>query len=219
MLLHILSDKSVYTRIMGDLRTAEKADGSIDVPTLVSLPLLQSIWTETLRLYVDALVTRNVEADTTLPLDPDGRTNVQLKKGEQVFAPCWLGHHDPSTWPTDSKDSAPVDQFCAERFLITNPDKPDDVTFSLTGTANSGKFFPFGGGRTICPGRVFAKQEALGALAMVLLRFEFQVLSFVDKDKKETDQVPGPATAFPGSGALVPGGDMRVKIKKSKRKS
>ena len=69
-------------------------------------------------------------------------------------------------------------------------------------------------GRTICPGRVFAKQEAIGALAMVLLRFEFEVLGFVDAEKKGTSEFPKPAKQFPGAGALNPGGDVRVRVRR-----
>lgn len=76
------------------------------------------------------------------------------------------------------------------------------------------RFFPFGGGKTICPGRVFAKQEGLGALAMVLLRFDFEVKGFVGENKKPADTFPGLARAFAGSGALVPGGDMLVKVRR-----
>lgn len=68
------------------------------------------------------------------------------------------------------------------------------------------------------PGRVFAKQEALGALAMVLLKFNFEeVKGFVDSDKKPTNSFPGYARAFAGSGALVPGGDLRVRVRRRQR--
>lgn len=63
-------------------------------------------------------------------------------------------------------------------------------------------------------GRHFAKQEGLGALAMVLYRFNFEVKGFVDQDEKPTKEFPGLAKAFPGSGALAPGGDMMVKIRR-----
>ena len=76
MLMHILNpkgDPTVYPRVMTDLKAAARPDGSIDVPTLCSSPLLQSIWTETLRLYTDVLVTRNLMQDVTLPLDEEGK--------------------------------------------------------------------------------------------------------------------------------------------------
>ncbi|KAI7124653.1 hypothetical protein KC343_g17159, partial [Hortaea werneckii] len=81
------------------------------------------------------------------------------------------------------------------------------------GGGTNGKFFPFGGGKTICPGRVFAKQEAVGALAMVLLKLDFEVVGFLDEKGNPTQEFPGFAKAFAGSGALAPGGDLRVRIR------
>nr|POE86524.1 cholesterol 7-alpha-monooxygenase [Quercus suber] len=211
MLMNILDphgDPAVLPRLLVELRSAEQADGSIDVPTLIAQPLLQSLWTETLRLYTDVLVTRNLPEDLTVPLDEDGKRELVMKKGSNVFAPSWLGHRDAAAW---SHDDVPYDRFQAERFLVKDPETGKQ-TFSLNGT--NGKFFPFGGGRTICPGRVFAKQEALGALALILLRFDFEVMGFVDKDQKRTDMFPEFAKAFAGSGALAPGGDLKVKIRR-----
>ncbi|TKA64831.1 hypothetical protein B0A55_09157 [Friedmanniomyces simplex] len=203
------ADPSILARVMKELREAEKTDGSLDIAVLVSQPLLQSLWTETLRLYTDVLVTRNLSEDLTLPLDEDGRRYVRLRKGDNVFAPSWLGHHDAAAWSSPGK---PADSdFYAERFVVKDA-KTGRESFSTAGTA--GKFFPFGGGKTVCPGRIFAKQEGLGALAMVLLRFDFEVLGFVDAKKNPTKTFPGYARAFAGSGAVVPGGDVRVKIRK-----
>lgn len=215
MLMQILNpkgDPTLYGRVMEDVKKAERPDGSIDIPTLISSHLMQSVWTETLRLSTDVLVTRNLAADTTLPLDDDNKTFIKMKKGDSVFAPSWISQHDPKTW---SDDRAPPEEFYADRFLFPDPEDPKQKIFSMNGT--TGKFFPFGGGRTICPGRVFAKQEGLGALAMILLRFEFDVLGFMDKDGNAMDQFPGFANQYPGAGALTPGGDFKVKIRRRER--
>lgn len=215
MLMHILNpnaNSELFGRVMAELKQAERADGSVDVPTLINSPLLQSIWTETLRLSTDVLVTRNLAEDTTLPLDEDGKTFIQMRKGDSVFAPCWISQHDPRTW---HDDRALPEEFCADRFLAPDPENPGQQIFSMAGT--NGKFFPFGGGRTICPGRVFAKQEGIGALAMILLRFDFEVLGFLDKQGKDIDRFPGFADQYPGAGALVPGGDLKVKMKRRGR--
>ena len=208
LILNPKGDPTLYGRVMSELQKAVRPDNSLDIPTLVNSALIQSIWTETLRLYTDVLVTRNLSSDVDLPLDESGKSFISMKKGDNVFAPSWIGHHDPLTW---SSSEAPSEAFYAERFLTSDPEDPDKQIFSMSGT---GKFFPFGGGRTICPGRVFAKQEAIGALAMVMLRFDFEVLGFVDADKKETSEFPRPAKQWPGAGALIVGGDMRVKVRR-----
>ena len=209
LILNPKGDPTLLGRVIADLKKAERSDGSVDIPTLISSGLLQSIWTETLRLFTDVLVTRNVTEPTTLPLDEDGKTLIKMESGDNVIAPSWISQHDPRTW---TGGEVPPDVFYAERFLVADPENLGQQIFSMTGT--TGKFFPFGGGRTICPGRVFAKQEGIGALAMALLRFDFEVLGFVDKDGRSTGEFPNPGRQWPGAGALMPGGDLKVRIRR-----
>lgn len=213
MLMHIVNpvgNTTLYARVMAELKTVVNTDGSLDIPALISLPLFQSIFTEVLRLYTDVLVARDLTADLVLPLDESGKKTVLLKKNATVLAPSWLGHHDEEAWGTASASS---ETFYAERFLKADPDT-GKTSFTLTGTL--GKFFPFGGGKTICPGRVFAKQEVLAAVALVLLNFEVEVKGFVDEKGRSTEKFPGLRSAFAGSGVCVVGGDVRVKIKRRK---
>ena len=210
MLMHILNpqgDSTLLNRVMEELETAQRDDGSLDIPILIVLPLLQSLFQEVLRLYVDVLVTRELKEDLKLPID-DGRREISLSQNSIVMAPSWLGHRDETLWV-----DPPSDQFYAERFLTTDSDTGKPV-FSTGGTA--GKFFPFGGGRTICPGRVFAKQEVLASVAMVLLSFKIEFAGFVDEKGKPTQQFPGLRNSYSGSGIMAAGGDMRVVMKARK---
>ena len=211
MLLHILDpngDPTLLGRVMEEVTSARRDDGTLDVPTLVSLPLLQSIYEEVLRLYLDALVTRNLQEDITLPLDFEGKRKVLLKKDAVVMAPSWLGHRDEESWT-----NPPANQFYAERFIKSDPATGKTI-FSTAGTA--GKLFPYGGGKTMCPGRVFAKQEMLASVALVLSRFEFEFVGFSDERGKSTNNFPGVRDALTGSVALSVQGDMRVKIRNRK---
>jgi hypothetical protein len=206
MLLHILDpngDKTVLPRLLEELKSAR--DGAdVNVSTLVSLPLFQSILQEVLRLYTDMLVTRDIPADLELPAK-DGK-RVQLRKGDLVLAPSWICQRNDEEWAEPS-----TDVFYAERFLKRDPETGRD-SFSMDGTA--GKLFPFGGGKTICPGRVFAKQEILAAVATVLLNYDIEPINFVDGQGKETDKFPVFARRFAGSGVLPVEGDLYVKIKR-----
>ena len=208
MLLRLLDpagDPTLLPRVMEELRSVPlAADGTPDVGALAGLPLLQSVWSEVLRLYVDVFVTRDVPADgLTLPLDDTGCRQARLAPGDALFAPSWLAHRDPAAWP-----GTPADGFWGDRFVTT--DAHGKATFSTGGTA--GKFVPFGGGRAMCPGRVFAKQEVLGAVALVLLTFDFEFLGFVDLEGKPTAGFPGLKSVMSGGGVIPPGGDMRVRI-------
>lgn len=212
MLMHILdpnADNTLYLRVRRELKTTRLADGRLDINILTSLPLLQSVFHEVLRLYTDLLVTRSMNADITLPLDASNTHHITLKQGTLAIAPSWLGHRDPTVW-----NSPPHDVFYAERFLTTNPETGEDI-FTTSGTA--GRFFPFGGGKGMCPGRVFAKQEVLAATAMVLLEFDVEFDSFVDEKGEDTENFPGLREGFGGSGIVVPSGDAKVRMRRKKR--
>lgn len=122
---------------------------------------------------------------------------------------CRLGHRDEALWA-----DPPSHQFHAERFLKTDPETGKSV-FTTSGT--NGKFFPFGGGKTICPGRNFAKQEVLASVALLLMAFEFEPLGFVDEQGKDKKEFPGLRESFSGSGIMLMDGDMKVKFRRRKR--
>ena len=204
MLFHILSSpQDLLPRLMSEISTAQNPDGTLDIPTLTSLPLFLSTYTEVLRLYVAVNVTREVHGDFVI----DGHL---LKKGNTIMAPSWLGHRDPRAWNNLNPDHPPVDVFYAERFLRQEGDK---VVCSTAGL--SGKYFPYGGGAHICPGRIFAKQEILAAVAMVLLTFDFEFVAWVDPiSKDEKESFPGTRKGYVGNGVMAADGDMRVKVKR-----
>ncbi|KAF1352502.1 cytochrome P450 [Delphinella strobiligena] len=211
MLFHILnphSEPHLLDRVMAELGTIRQKDRGLDVHQLVALPLLSSIFHEVLRLYVDALVTRFIPTDLALPVDEDNKQYLLLKKDTMVLAPSWIAHHDPA-WMTTTM--APENVFYAERFLRVDPETGKHI-FSAS-TAN-GRLLPFGGGKTICPGRVFAKQEVLAAVAMVLLGFEFDILGYLDGQGNATSRFPGIRKSYPGTGTVCMDGDLRVRVRK-----
>lgn len=211
MLLHILdphSEPHLRDRVMAELETVRQKDGGLDMHQLVALPLLSSIFHEVLRLYVDALVTRFVPTDLALPVDEDNKHYLLLQKDTMVLAPSWIAHHDPA-WMTTT--TAPENVFYAERFLSVDSETGKHI---FNTSAANGRLIPFGGGKTICPGRVFAKQEVLAAVAMVLLSFEFDVLGFVDGQGNATQKFPGIRQNYPGTGTVCIDGDIKVRARK-----
>jgi Cytochrome P450 len=208
MLMHILDpngDKTVLPRLMKELEAAKMSDGELNISILVGLPLLQSIWQEILRLYTDVLVTRDLKEDLVLPFD-EGARQMVFRKGALVMAPSYLGHHDAARWT-----EPPHETFYADRFLKKDPETGKSI-FTMGGT--NGKLFPFGGGKTICPGRVFAKQEVLAAVALTLLEFDLQGLGYVDQKGMSTEKFPCFVQAFSGSGVIAMDGDVKVRMKR-----
>lgn len=88
--------------------------------------------------------------------------------------------HRDSYWNTiDSSGRVhPPEEFWVERFLVRDGDKR--MGFSLEGM--QGKWMPYGMGEHICPGRHFAKYEMLLSFAVVVDRYDVEVLGRVPED-------------------------------------
>ncbi|KAL2426772.1 Cytochrome P450 monooxygenase calL [Exophiala dermatitidis] len=214
LLAHLLSPDTphdVLDRIQEEFKHAQTPTGDIDVSKLASQPLLQSALHETLRHYVDSLVTRQLQTDMVV----DGYL---LKKGDLIMAPSSLSQHDPTFWERDN-NAPPADSWYAERFLRRD-DETGKEYFSTSWA--SGKFFPFGGGSHVCPGRVFAKQEMLGALATLFQRFDIKFIEYVDTSRsgnraglgKAASGFPKVKRQYAGNGTLKMDGDIRVQIRR-----
>ena len=99
-------------------------------------------------------------------------------------------------------------------FLKIDPETDKEI---FTTSETAGKLYPFGGGKTMCPGRVFVKQEVLGCVAMILLTFEFEFVGFVDEDGKSKKDFPGVKKVYPGGGVTPADGDVKVKMRRRER--
>jgi cytochrome P450 len=143
---------------MGAIRTMKCKNGQREMTIIISdiekkCPLLHTTFKETLRLKLSGSTTRRVMTDTTIT-DSTGRTYA-LKKGADVRI-MMTTHRESSIW------GATVNDFDAEHFLNTE-------TKTEEGKARKRAFFPFGGGKHLCPGRNFATSEVMGtAIALML---------------------------------------------------
>ncbi|KAF7509612.1 hypothetical protein GJ744_007650 [Endocarpon pusillum] len=220
MLLHILtSPTNILSRILSELRSCLLPNDdnnntttlSIAIPDLLTptrTPLLHSLYTETLRYHVAFSLSRDVKSRCTI----DGHL---LLPGNTIMAPSWMMHRNNDLW-TDP----PADIFYPERFLATD-EKTGEVSFSTAATGG-GRYFPYGGGAHICPGRVFAKQEILAAVARVLVGFEFEFVDWVETGtervvgKKSVDGrgFPGHKKGSMGLGVMAMEWDARVRVRR-----
>ncbi|CAF1349986.1 unnamed protein product [Didymodactylos carnosus] len=114
---------------------------------------LESAINETLRLVGAPFMTRKCFRETQIVLQ-DGRT-LNIKPDETV---AWFGgasHFDPNMFPEPTT-------FVFDRFLNKKAE-------TVPG------FMPFGGGKSICPGRFFAKYEIKTCVAMLLRYMEYKL--------------------------------------------
>lgn len=127
-------------------------------------PLLVSCYRETIRISNAQLGTRRVMKDTTIS---DGANTYLLREGCDVQIPSGIAHLSEFYWGPDSTT------FDSRRFL-TPPDTglPKSQKEKDVEKAQKRAYFPFGGGKHLCPGRNFAFAEILGAAAVLILGFE-----------------------------------------------
>lgn len=205
LIYEALRSPNLRARLLAERQTCYKPDsGELDIAKLCSAPLHQSAYAEVLRLRVAVPSLRMSETesfslgDYTVPKDT---TLVILSNITARNHTAWASAR-PCTV------SKPLDQFWAERFLVPSDDDPEKMPekFSLDGLQAC--WMPYGGGQLICPGRHLAKNEIIGALAVIMEAFEVE---FTDLRRAECvgvnlDGVP--------SGALPPTTGVPVKIRR-----
>lgn len=223
--MHILSAReaspsSYVDHITDEVNNAIRTTGDvsdIDVPSLVRSPFLNAAFHETLRLYVDMIVFRSATKNTALGTH-------YLQKNDSVIAPSYLCHRD-AYWATrhfdgpekhtssiQSKEGAlDVDEFHPERW-IRDDQSQKKYTFSPGGT--QGRFIPFGGGQHLCPGRVFAKQEVLAAVALVAAGLDMEVIGFTKRRSDGASGFPAMEDHIPGSTTVKMDGDLKVRVRR-----
>ncbi len=201
--LHIFRNPALTTRLRSLLFSSGTVSPTTLLPDLTALlhttpPLLSSIYAETLRLHLQAYVTRSSpHADVSV----GGWT---LPRGKVCMVNTYAAHMDEGVWNT-REGRYPVGRFWEERFLVYPGDagsgplrKESDEKgldrvqdkgetgkgepeFSLQGL--EGAWIPYGGGYAACPGRHFAKRIILYTTAMLVGGYDIEILT----DRLEMD--------------------------------
>ncbi|KAK3324364.1 cytochrome P450 [Cercophora scortea] len=210
-LYELIKDPALFQEVKTEVLQAYTVDAAtgerrIDVQKLGTLPLLQSVYTETLRIHMSLNLTREVNN----PVVVEG---YKLRKGAVMQAITQLAHLDEATW---GREGHPASEFWAGRHLKYAPGLEKGgggvvPEFFMAGKA--GSFVPFGGGPSICPGRVFARQEILLTLAMIVTRFDVEFVAWTKLDGSPSDRPAHDDPKYIGSAAVPPDRDMKVRWK------
>lgn len=130
-----------------------------------SLPYLQAIVMESLRLYPPApvLVPHEAREDCTV-------SGYLIPKGTWIFINAWKLHKDPQVWSNPEK-------FSPERFLTSHS--------GVDALGQHFEFVPFGSGRRSCPGASFALRVIHLTLARLLQGFDLATPSDKPVDMTE----------------------------------
>lgn len=188
--LHLLSiNPDVQTRLRSEIREAQK-DGQLTYDQLVSLPYLDAVCRETLRLYppLNFAATRTACKDMVLPLSKpivglNGKeiTQVMVPKGTNIILSLLGSNTNPDLWGEDANKWKP------ERWLSSLPETVSEA--HMPGIYSHLMTF-LGGGRA-CIGFKFSQLEMKVVLAVLLSTFKFEA-SKVHEVKWKMTAVAGP---------------------------
>ncbi|KAF3767173.1 cytochrome P450 [Cryphonectria parasitica EP155] len=203
-MMEVIADPQLYRAVREECLAASSVDPvtgkrTFDAQKLLAMPVLQSVYIETLRLHVSINVTREV----TQPITLDG---YRLTAGSLIQAPSQIGQYNEAVWGSPGH---PASEFWAGRNLKHDAGKAE---FTMAGRTSS--FFPFGGGTSICPGRVFAKQEILMTLAALITRFDIEFVEWTHPDGSKSDRPAQNDESYIGAVGIPPDRDMRVRWKR-----
>ena len=143
MIIEIAKDPSLFQALREEGSTAYVTDPqtksrTLDVQKVANLPLLTSVYTETLRLHMSFNVMRNVQQSFQM----DGYT---IQKGSMIQAPQTMAHYDEAIWGVEEH---PASEFWAERHIKSMEEKDDagNTTYkrSFAMDGRSGSYFPYG---------------------------------------------------------------------------
>jgi cytochrome P450 len=141
----------IQERLYKETESAFDENGEINYETLSKLPFLDSVISETLRLYPPLL---RLEREAMEDIDLDN-SNVKISKGVIVEIPVYAIHHDSEYYENPFV-------FNPDRFMPQN--RSNIIPYS---------YIPFGAGPRNCIGMRFALLEAKLALAKITQKFRF----------------------------------------------
>ncbi len=167
------------------------ADVKFDIAGLTSIPLLQGIYKEALRLGSATATARVVSND----IEVDGYI---LRKGSVVLMPVRVLHFHEKVYDEPEK-------FDPKRWISSpNESKEGNTAFLQKLKRQNASLRTFGGGSGLCPGRYVAEQEILTSVSMMIMMFDMEL------ERGQAPPRPDPRNLM----GMSPIKDPRVKIKR-----
>ncbi|KAI1078088.1 cytochrome P450 [Whalleya microplaca] len=199
---HIFADPDLLSRVRAELEehlphlSSPSSFEAIGTKQFNGLPLLSSIYAETLRLYSNVFLMVASPPDTDVPL---GKWKFPRRSFGLVSTA--LAHTDKRFWNTKD-DAYPVDTFWADRFLVyredpeSGPIRPEfradrmnwqqeERNFQDKSRSNprysteglEGSWLPYGAGVGMCPGRFLSKDVIISTCALLVSEYDIETLT------------------------------------------
>jgi len=226
-IIEVFKDEQLLCRVRKEIERIDFQAIAKDKETekLANIPLLQSIYSELLRLRVEVQTIFSSEKE-------DIHLNEwRIPRGSLIVVPAGDAHRDPKVWNTRNGQH-PLDRFWADRFLAYPGDPQSGPRKSLRSKSDTAEapnhhvqgtqprfvqsgladsYMPFGIGERTCPGRGFARREIIMFCAFIVDQYDIELISG-NRDYETT-------TAFYGIGTQRPKDKIPFKIRKRNRAS
>ncbi|KAI9149724.1 hypothetical protein H9P43_009903 [Blastocladiella emersonii ATCC 22665] len=159
-----------------------------DASTLATLPVLNAVIRETLRLHAPAPISsRKATEAADLPCD-SGRT-VHVARGQRLVLAIAALHRDPAIWGNDADEFKPARW---DRLALFEPGAEDTETHPGQVLLEGGvkkevppmAYVPFLVGARVCIGRQFAVLAVQTMLARVFLKYDVEPVTQREEMKK-----------------------------------
>ena len=183
-----------------------EADGGVEIDwqgLTNRSPLFKACYFESLRLDSAPWSFKRLQKDASVQEEREGgagskgntatAAKFQLRQGDAVLVPADLHHTDPRFFEDASA-------FRPERFYVRHDSAPELRAEIKT-------IRPYGGGSTMCKGRILAEREVLAAVAAILVCWDLEPAPGCSWDFDERLKT---------SGVCKPGQDLRVRLIKRK---
>lgn len=145
-----------------------QSDIQFDTSRLLRQPVMQAVFTETLRLRAHGFVVRSASKKDIIIND------WKIPRNKFIMMSSTPGHMSASVWCNGASESHPVDEFWPGRFLHYS-ESTKALEFSMNKT--KGAWMPFGGGHHPCPGRHISKVEILLTMALLTTTYDCEILA------------------------------------------
>ncbi|CAK9155047.1 unnamed protein product [Ilex paraguariensis] len=165
----MLKNPEVMNRAQAEVRKAFAKNGNVDESGLHELKYLQAVIKETLRLHPSAplLVPRECSEQCQV-------NGYEIPAKTRVIVNAWAIGRDPRYWTEAEK-------FNPERFL--------DSAVDFKGT--NFEYIPFGAGRRICPGILYALPNIELPLAQLLYNFDWKLPNGLKPEEIDMTEASG----------------------------
>ncbi|KAI1139192.1 cytochrome P450 [Hypoxylon sp. FL0543] len=213
ILMELIKDPPLFQRVRQEVEQAFIVDERTgqrridNVEKLLSMPLVQSVYTEALRMHISFNATREVLQDIYIG-------GYRIPKGSLVQSPTQAAHYNDAVWTSDGH---PASEFWAERHLTyveksgeNGPIREPQFSVNVRPTS----YFPFGGDHAMCPGRHFAKREIITAMAIIVAKFDIELIEWVHPDGSPSDRPAQNDKRYAGAAGMPPDRDMKIRWKR-----